>query len=89
MQLNVIDVDRLTEIVRDAVSSALAEQKPASSVPLLLTCAALCKRLGVSRASVYRWRGEGMPAIKAGDEFRYVLDEVMGWLRGRDADQTP
>ncbi len=76
--------EQLATIVREQVDAALAERAaPRADEPLLLTCAALCRRLGVSRASVYRWRNAKMPSIRTGDEYRYVLDEVMAWLRRR------
>ena len=74
-----LTVDELRELVRDVL---LEERTPAlAEEPLLLTCSKLCRKLGVSRASVFRWRGEGMPSIKAGDEHRYVVAEVLAWLR--------
>lgn len=77
--------EKIAAIVREQVDEALAEQRDTKSdEPLLLTCSKLCTKLGVSRASVYRWRSEGMPSIKAGDEHRYILAEVLGWLRGRE-----
>ena len=75
--------------IRDVVRQVLIDEREAiagvEAEPLLLTCSKLCKKLGVSRASIFRWRGEGMPSIRAGDEYRYVLDEVMAWLRGRSS----
>jgi hypothetical protein len=77
----------LSDDVLDQLAERLAERlprrEPDSEGPLLLTSSKLCRKLGVSRASVYRWRGEGMPAVKCGDEHRYILAEVLGWLRGR------
>jgi hypothetical protein len=80
----IISAAELAELVRDAVSDALAAQRPAAAEePMLLTCAALCRKLGISRATVYRWRHGGMPSIKWGDEYRYVLTEALSWLRSK------
>lgn len=80
MMILPLSEERLREIIREELSGLTPK---GDEGPLLLTCSALCRRLGVSRASVYRWRGEGMPSLRAGDEHRYELDAVMSWLRGR------
>jgi predicted DNA-binding transcriptional regulator AlpA len=78
-----LTVGTLRALIRAEREAPHAESAPAIAEPLLLTCAKLCARLGVSRASVYRWRNEGMPCIKAGDDFRYILAEVLEWLKAR------
>jgi predicted DNA-binding transcriptional regulator AlpA len=80
----VIGAAELAGLVREAVREELeGRTTPESDEPMLLSCSKLCKKLGVSRASVYRWRAAGLKSIRAGDEHRYILAEVLEWLRGR------
>jgi excisionase family DNA binding protein len=51
----------------------------------LLTTKEITEELKCHRASLYRWREEGMPHIKLGGSVRYDLDEVMEWFKERQA----
>jgi len=54
----------------------------------LLSTSDLCKRFGISRQTVYRWRSEGMPTAinnchKGGKTIRYDSEEIRDWLNSR------
>jgi hypothetical protein len=80
-------LDDLVERVASRTLEALREARVATGQdadgPLLLTCNRLCKRLGLSRATIFRLRGQGLPCFKVGDEYRYELEPVVAWLRAR------
>ena len=46
-----------------------------------LTKVDLIKLLRISRATIDRWRKEGMPSIKIGKGIRFDKDEVMNWIK--------
>ena len=56
-----------------------------SAVLLLLTLDELATVLRVSRKQVYAWTRDrtrnGIPRIKAGRGYRFILDDVLAWLR--------
>ena len=47
---------------------------------ILLTKEDICKWLQVSRATVDRWRQDGMPSKKIGRLVRFEKSEVEKWL---------
>jgi excisionase family DNA binding protein len=50
----------------------------------LLTQKELAEFLKITEMTLYRWRKEGMPYIKAGKQVRYEKEEVLKWLKTRD-----
>ena len=46
-----------------------------------LTVEEVCKWLKTSRATVNRWRKQGMPFVKAGKLVRFKKSEVEQWLQ--------
>jgi hypothetical protein len=50
-----------------------------------LTFEKLCEELNinVNRVTAWRWRKEGMPHIKIGNQIRYDKEEVIRWLKGK------
>jgi hypothetical protein len=75
------------EQLREALRAVLSEERPQLSAPeaepLFASCSATCKRLGVSRATLFRARKEGMPAVRVGDDWRYEVAACADWFRGR------
>lgn len=74
----------LGELVRDAVSDAIAELRAAEAVrPELLTVDQLCASIQVSRGTLHRLRSEGLPCVLVGDSPRFRLGAVLEWLEQR------
>jgi len=47
----------------------------------LINTAYLCRKLGVTRQAVYKWRNEGMPVeIQHKKTIRYLWTDVKSWL---------
>ena len=40
----------------------------------------VCRRLKVSSITLYRWRKQGMPHIKAGKQIRYDINSILNWF---------
>lgn len=57
----------------------------ATSVPEFFNISDLAVRMGVSRKTVYRWMRDGCPHLKHGGITRFVLSEVVEWLRTAEA----
>ncbi len=78
----VLSLGQLREALRD-----LAEEREAVAIPtpepITLSGAQLAQRLGVSRTTVHRMREDGCPCFRLGDSWRFELEPVMAWLRGR------
>jgi predicted DNA-binding transcriptional regulator AlpA len=55
----------------------------------LLSRAALAAELGVSVATITRWRAEGLPSIAVGSTPRYRLAAIHAWLDSRTTASTP
>ena len=74
-------------IVERAVAKALsAEPRQASTEDTrLLSRTGLATALGVSTATISRWRDDGLPAVVCGSTPRYRLADVRAWV---DARQT-
>jgi excisionase family DNA binding protein len=49
-----------------------------------LTVEELCKWLKISRATVDRWRKQGMPFIKVDKLVRFKKSEIEQWLEQKD-----
>lgn len=52
---------------------------------ILLRADELASVLKVSTAAVRAWTRQGIPYVPCGRLRRFVLDEVLTWLRDRDA----
>lgn len=52
-----------------------------------LTISDLAKRLSISRTTVYNWMESGCPHLKVGGVTRFLLPEVVEWMRehGKEA----
>lgn len=46
----------------------------------LITSKELQELYSLSRSTIDRWRGEGMPAIKVGRGVRFDIDVVRKWI---------
>lgn len=46
-----------------------------------ITLLELAKSLKISRATIDRWRKEGMPYYKIGNGVRFIEAEVSEWIR--------
>jgi hypothetical protein len=75
----------IAPIVAEAVRDALAELAPREAPPALIDTASLCVELGVSRPTVAKLVGEGLPVVHVGDHARYRLAAVIAWLEAREA----
>lgn len=51
-----------------------------------LSITKLAERLSVSRNTVYAWMEAGCPHLKVGGVTRFVLPEVVEWMRERSRD---
>jgi transposase-like protein len=51
-----------------------------------LTLEELLKELNIraDRTTAWRWRKEGMPHIKIGNQIRYNKEEVLEWLKNKN-----
>ncbi len=51
----------------------------------LLTLEQLLKELNMeaNRSTAWRWRRQGMPFVKLGNQIRYDKDEVLKWLKDK------
>ena len=47
----------------------------------MLTTKELANELKVTTQTVYNWRKRDMPTVKVGPQYRYVLADVLEWLR--------
>jgi excisionase family DNA binding protein len=50
----------------------------------LLTVDELCEWLQIGRATLWRWRKQGMPYIKHGNSVRFDKADVLEWLKQQD-----
>lgn len=74
-------------VLHDEIRAALAERQApqVEADDRLLSRTQLAMTLGISAATVTRWRAEGLPAIMLSGAPRYRLAVVRAWL---DARQT-
>ena len=47
---------------------------------IYITMKELCEKLKISRATVDRWRQEGLPFVKIGNGVRFIENDVMEWI---------
>ncbi len=78
-----LTAEQLSELVKDAVASALAEASQ-DTAPLLLDRAGIARRLGIGTSTVDRLRREGMPCVFVGDSPRFMVDDCLAFLRIRE-----
>lgn len=76
----VVTPEALAELVRSAVSEALAEARQ-DSAPVLLDRNGIAKALGIGLSTVDKFRRENMPCLMVGESPRFLLDECLAWLR--------
>ena len=76
----------LEPMIKRAMLETLAEIQAAEPPARLLHDAReVGAALDVSRATVYRLVDEGLPYVLVGDTRKFVLDDVMAWLKARTA----
>ena len=51
---------------------------------MLVSTQELRDRLGVSRATIYRWRLKGMPVTKVGYNIVYDYEKVLEWVKQKN-----
>lgn len=79
--LNCEDVrSELREIIREAVTTS-----PDVTNRDLLTPDELCAQLSISRSKLDSLNTAGIPHVRVGSVRRYILAEVIGWLRAQEA----
>ncbi|MFW6118874.1 MAG: helix-turn-helix domain-containing protein [Planctomycetota bacterium] len=62
----------------------------ASARPPLTSVGKIAERLGVSRATVYRWAKDGeLPHYRVGDVLRFDPHEIERWLQRRRVGPEP
>ena len=71
-------LEPLVEQIADAVAARVQAPPPS-----LLDRNDLAKALGISTATVDRLARAGMPAIRLVDSKRYLLADVLAWLKSR------
>ena len=75
---------QLSELVTDAVISALAEFESGKAPPVeLVSGVEMARLIGISRTSMHRLRVDGCPAIAVGDTHRFRPRDVLTWLQVR------
>ena len=70
---------QLRELLQELLSEEREQEPPIDAV----AAAEICRRLSISRSTLHRLRGEGMPCLRVGVEFRYEPAACLAWLRGR------
>ena len=81
VDLIVTTKSHLREIIRDAVSDALSDQK--TPVAELMSAQELGKRIGVHARTVRNWVLRGCPHVRAGRKLRFREPDVLQWLEER------
>lgn len=51
-----------------------------------ITTKQVCEHLQISRATLYRWKAEGLPVHSGRGQLRFDIQEVDDWLRSRCSD---
>jgi excisionase family DNA binding protein len=59
-----------------------------SDVECYLSTGGLMEMLGISRSTVYRLMGKGLPNIMVGSVHRFPKDRVLTWLKGKYGDTS-
>ncbi len=73
------------EALADAAESS-PDDAQAPTAPALLDRQALARALGVSLGTLDRLRREGLPTVRVCDSPRFLLSDVVDWLRCRHQD---
>jgi hypothetical protein len=74
----------LTDLVREAVAAAIAEQSESRPVERQVVGPnEMSRMLDISRTSLHRLRSEGCPAVRLGDVYKYEPSAVLTWLKAR------
>ena len=73
---------KVREAIRDEISTLL-EQAPAETQPLTVSRSGLAKLLGFSTSTVDAMRKQGMPETRMVDSPRWIVADVLQWLRKR------
>ncbi len=47
----------------------------------------LCEKLKISETTLYRLLGKGMPVLKVNSSNRFVLEEVVEWLKKQQEEE--
>lgn len=80
----VLSADELHDLVTNAVREALANTN--ASQPEYLNLAQAAEVLNASQRSVRNWAKDGgLPALRAGTEYRFRRDSVLQWMERRPA----
>ena len=53
-----------------------------------ITVAQLSANLKISRATIDRWRKEGMPSYKIGNGVRFIEEETLRWIHKNKSNGT-
>jgi hypothetical protein len=76
-----LTVGQLRAIVAEAVDQALDARE---AKPAILDLKGICAALSVSERTLLDLRKAGMPHTFAGDSPRFVVSEVLDWLKAKD-----
>lgn len=71
--------EQLTELIREAVERALADQRQ-DVAPVLIDRNGVARALGISPSTVDRLRRDGLPCVLIGDSPRFLAAECVSWL---------
>jgi hypothetical protein len=79
--------EQLAELLEQAAERGAAKALALRNVPPpdLVSGAEMCRRLGVSRSTLHRFRQQGAPAVPVGDVYRYRAERVIEWLETRQS----
>jgi excisionase family DNA binding protein len=81
VELVTLTTDQLRDVVEDAIRRALGQNDQSVEYLTLDEVAALLKS---STRSVKTWvKDLGLPAVRAGNEYRFRKDRVRAWLDSR------
>jgi hypothetical protein len=84
----VIAPAELASIVADAVAAGIARANAAKAPTEYASPSGLAERMAVSRATVHRWLGDGMPCVGHGKSRRICVATAEAWLRNRPVRNT-
>jgi len=82
LELVVISAAQLRVLIAEAVRDAIG--KGGGEPPEYLTLDQVCELLQASRRTVRDWvQRDGLPAMKAGAEYRFTRTNIVRWLEER------